>query len=216
MTRPRLLLCGSICFALVMATGGQGAVAESTTAPEPSATETPVPPTTTPSTAPLAPLPPTQEEPVHGGHAWAVYLALSTDLYGPESTTLSPSWRTWVTSRVGAAATLPATREGPRRSGSTLRTATPWWVPTSIPPWTRHDSWWRSTHVDTRCSVSAWCGPTVSTGPTPRSADGVGGFPVLRPAKVDVTGPPASPLFWATTVASLSQAGNLTNCCLRC
>ena len=26
MTRPRLLLCGSICFALVVATGGPGAV----------------------------------------------------------------------------------------------------------------------------------------------------------------------------------------------
>jgi hypothetical protein len=84
MTRPRLLLCGSICFALVMATGGPGAVAESTTAPEPSATETPVPTTTTPPTAPLAPLPPTQEEPVHGGSAWAVYLAVATDISGPE------------------------------------------------------------------------------------------------------------------------------------
>jgi hypothetical protein len=84
MTRPRLQLCGSICFALVMATGGPGAVAESTTAPEPSATETPVPTTTTPPTAPLAPLPPTQEEPVHGGSAWAVYLAVATDISGPE------------------------------------------------------------------------------------------------------------------------------------
>jgi len=84
MTRPRLLLCGSICFVLVMAAGGPGAVAESTTAPGPSATETPVPTTTTPPTAPLAPLPPTQEEPVHGGSAWAVYLAVATDISGPE------------------------------------------------------------------------------------------------------------------------------------
>ena len=84
MTRSRLLLCGSICFALVMATSGPGAAAEPTTAPEPSATETPVPTTTTPPTAPLAPLPPTQEQAVHGGSAWAVYLAVSADISAPE------------------------------------------------------------------------------------------------------------------------------------
>jgi hypothetical protein len=48
-----------------------------------SVTESPAP-ITTPPTAPLAPLPPAQEEPVHGGDAWAVYLALSTDISGPE------------------------------------------------------------------------------------------------------------------------------------
>ena len=83
MTRPHLLLCGSI-LALVVATGGPGAVAESTTAPGPSATETPVPTTSTPPTTTLAPLPPTQEEPVHGGSAWAVYLAVATDISDPE------------------------------------------------------------------------------------------------------------------------------------
>ena len=83
MTRPRLLLCGSI-FALVLATGSPGAAAESTTAPEPNATETAVPTTTTPPTAPLAPLPPAQEEPVHGGSAWAVYLAAATDISDPK------------------------------------------------------------------------------------------------------------------------------------
>ena len=83
MTRHRLLLCGSI-LALVMATGSPGAAAEPTTAPGPSATETPVPTTSTPPTAPLAPLPPTQEEPVHGGSAWAVYLAVATDISDPE------------------------------------------------------------------------------------------------------------------------------------
>lgn len=83
MTRPRLLLCGSI-FALFLATGSPGAEAESTTAPEPSATETPGPNTSTPPSAPLAPLPPAQEEPVHGGNAWAVYLAAATDISDPE------------------------------------------------------------------------------------------------------------------------------------
>ena len=84
MTRPHLLLCGSICFALVMAAGSPGAAAEPTTAPEPSASETPAPTTSTPPTTTLAPLPPTQEQPVHGGDAWAVYLAVSTDISGPE------------------------------------------------------------------------------------------------------------------------------------
>jgi hypothetical protein len=84
MTRACLLLCSSICFVLVMAACGPGAVAESTTVPEPIATETPVPTTTTPSAASLAPLPPTQEEPVHGGDAWVVYLAMSTDISDPE------------------------------------------------------------------------------------------------------------------------------------
>ena len=83
MTRPRLLLCGSI-FALVVATGSPGAAAEPTTAPEPSASETPAPTTSTPPTTTLAPLPPTQEQPVHGGDAWAVYLAVSTDISDPE------------------------------------------------------------------------------------------------------------------------------------
>jgi hypothetical protein len=78
-----LLLCGSI-FALVVTTGSPGAAAEPTTAPEPSASETPAPTTSTPPTTTLAPLPPTQEQPVHGGDAWAVYLALSTDISGPE------------------------------------------------------------------------------------------------------------------------------------
>lgn len=84
MTRPRSLLCGSICLFLGMAAGGLGAAAESTTAPEPSATETPALTTATPPTTPLAPLPPTQEEPVHGGSAWAVYLAVATDYAAPE------------------------------------------------------------------------------------------------------------------------------------
>ena len=84
MTRPRLLLCGSICFVLVVATGSPGAAAEPTTAPGPSASETPAPTTSTPPTTTLAPLPPTQEQPVHGGDAWAVYLAVSTDISDPE------------------------------------------------------------------------------------------------------------------------------------
>jgi hypothetical protein len=83
MTRPRLLLCGTT-LALVVATGNPGAAAEPTTAPGPSASETPAPTTSIPPTATLAPLPPTQEEPVHGGDAWAVYLALSTDISDPE------------------------------------------------------------------------------------------------------------------------------------